>query len=199
MRHNLYVRITIYPTSKGCNMFENLKEIISDAELYSCPINEHLRVLDFKIALQILRMDVHNLDNSFLTSMHREMVNHMLQRGSMATHVLFSPNFCAELFTYEQYRIFNRYIINKLVGRYDYDGLKMHDFPMIERQMSSKIYKLAGSKRDDYLIFFWDRQPNLIIPDSLNKFGWKFHSDSPAYKGLVDFYGKHKIIKHEGD
>ena len=179
-------------------MSEHLKEIITEAEIYSCPINEYLKVLDFSIALEILRMDVHNLDNSFLTSMHREFMNHMLQRGTMAQMILFSPNFCAELFTYEQYKIFNRYIINKLVGRYDLDGKKILDFGVLERQVNNKIYKLAGGKKDGYLLFFWDRQPNLIIPDPLNPHGWKFHADSPAYKGLVDFYGKHKVIKHKG-
>ncbi len=172
-----------------------MREIITEAELLRCPINEEIKVLDLVFALEVLRMDVYSLDKSFLTGFHKEMVNHMLQRGTMATKVLFSPNICAELFTLEQYTDNTRYIINKLVGRRDYEGYRQ-DFDDLERQTRRKILKLVETKPDNkhFLIFFWDRQPNLI---RFYKDRWLFYPESPTYKIMVEFYGRHKLVEPE--
>ncbi len=168
------------------------KEIISDKEIFDCPISEHVRVLDFNIALQILRMDVHNLDNSFLTGMHREFMNQALQRRTMAKHMLFTPNFCAELFTTQEYLNNNRYIVNKLIGRFNYDGQWTEDIEPLERQTYRKILKLTSDCKTDYRIFFWDRQPNAIC---LKDKDWIFIPSSPAYKSLLEVYAKFKLAK----
>ena len=173
-------------------MQKQFREIIGDDELYACPIDEHIRVIDFNIALQILRMDVHNLDNSFLTTMHREMVNQMLQRRTMAKQVLFTPNFCAELFSKQEYLDNSRYIVNKLIGRFDYEGRWTEDMRPLEKQVYRKILKFDDPLNKGFY-FFWDREPNLIMPDG--ELGWRFASDSPAYKSLLEFYAKFKLIK----
>jgi len=170
-------------------------DVISDEEIFRCPIQEDVRVLDLYFALQILKMDVYALDKSFLSGLHKELVNHMLQRGTMAEKVLFTPNICAELFTLKEFETNQRYIVNKLIGRRDLDGQRIEDFDVIYRQAYRKIIKLSDERKDGFLIFFWNREPNLIR--EINNGRWVFYTKSPAYKALVDFYGRYKPIEED--
>jgi len=167
------------------------KEIITDVEIAMCPISESIKVLTLFEALQILKMDVKAMDASFLTGLHQELIHHMIQRGTMAEHVLISPNICAELFTIEQIRDNEHYVINKLLGRRDSEGHRNEDFDTLSRQTFRKILKLIDDLNDDYLTFFWAKEPNLIYRVNSE---WRFHPKSPAYKALVDFYGRWKPV-----
>lgn len=171
------------------------KEIITQAEIDACQIGEEIRVLDLVIAFEILRMNVCELHTGFYSQLHKELLHHILQRGSMAEKILVSPNICAELFTVEQINDNQRYVINKLVGRRDFEGRRQEDFDCLYRQTLRKLLKLTEDVRQPYLVFFWNREPNLILFDGIE---WRFHPNSPAYKSLVSFYGKFNLARNLG-
>jgi len=149
-------------------------------------------------------MNVCELHTGFYSQLHKELLHHILQRGTMARTILASPNICAELFTLAEYHENNRYIINKLVGRRDYEGHRQEDFDCLYRQSTRKLMKLIDGLANEYRIFFWGREPNLILSNATGQFGsilsdttgWRFHPDSPAYKSLVAFYGKFSLARN---
>ena len=175
------------------------KQIITDEEKFLCPISEHINVVTHAEALAILKMDVFSLQKSYISFLHQELIHHAFQRKTMAKHFLLSPNIVAELFTLDEYINNKRYIVNKLVGRHDLNGQRVWDIEPLERQTYRKVLKLLDRKKDG-LIFFFNREPNVLNVrepnvSNVSTHQWSFHPDSPAYKSLLEVYGRYALKK----
>lgn len=171
-----------------------MREIISDDELYACPIEETIMVCDLRTAVQMLNLDAYSLRNTFLTPLHQELLQHMLQRATMSKKILLSPNLCCELFSFAEFMENQKYIVNKLVGRWGRDdGYFKIDYDTLFRQTFRLMKKYQADEKCAWY-FFWHGNPNVLL---FKNDEWYFHSKSPAYKSLLDHYARFQLVKRD--
>ena len=147
--------------------------------------NEPIKIIDINEAWNMLDVLYESLSTSYLNALHLQILHDILQRNTLATHILITPNIVAELFTLEEAQQHRDYITRRLIGTQIKNDHLVKDKDTLWRQTYRLMLKIHN-KNVPQLYFFYHGQVNSLVQD-LDC--WHFHTSSPLYKTL------HKVFR----
>ena len=160
-----------------------------DLEVDKHGIGETLIIATKAKAAELLLHPIEELERSFLTFLHLELLHNIFQRCSPCKFILLSPNIVAELFTWEQCFNERRYITKRLVGQIVPPDDKIEAMDGLWRQTYRKLHWLETKTTAQHKLYFiYDSEPNCLIRNEGET--WRFASISPINIRLNKLFKK---------
>lgn len=150
-----------------------------DESLIPPKFDEPISIINLETAWRMLDAPYESLTHHFINALHIQLIFDILQRNTLATNILVSPNIVAELFTWDEANKHRDYIARRLIGNQLYNNHLTKDRDTIWRQAYRKMKAMQIDLIQ--LFFFYHGIPNYVYKDGD---GWHLGQNTPIYRSL---------------